>query len=111
MDPWLSQMRKGLVEVAILARLSHGEDYGYGILERLGMLEGLSFSDSTVYPALSRLHKEGYLSTTRRPSPDGPPRKYYAITDSGRARLATLLLHWRTLHLNLERLVTLGPSS
>ena len=58
MSPWETQLRKGLVELAVLATMVGGEAYGYGIVERLRGLEGLEFTESTVYPVLARLARE-----------------------------------------------------
>jgi len=55
MSHWETQVRKGLVELAVLATIARGETYGYRIVEQLQKLEGLQFTESTVYPVLTRL--------------------------------------------------------
>ena len=55
MSPWETQLRKGIVELAVLATIAEGEAYGYGIVERLQGISGLEFTESTVYPVLARL--------------------------------------------------------
>ena len=55
MSQWETQLRKGLVELAVLATIARGETYGYRIVEQLQKLEGLQFTESTVYPVLMRL--------------------------------------------------------
>lgn len=55
MTHWETQLRKGLVELAVLATIGRGETYGYQIVEQLQKLEGLQFTESTVYPVLTRL--------------------------------------------------------
>ncbi len=55
MNPWETQLRKGLVELAVLATIARQETYGYRIVEELGKLEGLAFTESTIYPVLTRL--------------------------------------------------------
>jgi hypothetical protein len=58
---WETQLRRGMVDLAVLAALGEREDYGDGIVERLGKFEGLAFTESTVYPVLTRLEREGWL--------------------------------------------------
>jgi hypothetical protein len=53
MNPWETQLRKGVVELAVLASIARRESYGYQIVEQLRGLEGLALTESTVYPALS----------------------------------------------------------
>ena len=55
MNRWETQLRKGVVELAILAAIGRGETYGYRIVEQLKGLEGLELTESTVYPVLTRL--------------------------------------------------------
>ena len=83
MNPWETQFRKGLVELAVLATIARGETYGYRIVEQLGGLEGLELTESTVYPVLTRLARDGFLAIRTEPSPAGPPRRYYRLTTDG----------------------------
>ncbi len=53
MNPWDTQLRKGLVDLAVIATIAQGETYGYRIVEQLGGLKGLEFTESTVYPVLT----------------------------------------------------------
>lgn len=74
----------------VLATLADSESYGYGILKRVrdksrGELE---WSDGMLYPLLHRLHRLGYVTSEWRSPPEGRRRRYYAITDVGRAALA-----------------------
>ena len=105
MNPWETQLRKGLVELAVLASLAGGEAYGYAIVERLRAMEGLRFTESTVYPVLSRLAKEGVLSVRSAASPTGPPRRYYRLTTEGRRRLDAMVESWRTVAGSLSTLI------
>lgn len=99
-------MRKGLVDLSILAALSQGEDYGYGLLQRLAASDTLASTESTVYPALARLAKHGYVQTRRVASAQGPKRKYYRLTPEGRAHLRDMLVYWRALDRDLGALLT-----
>lgn len=102
---WITQMRKGVVELAVLAALSRGEAYGYEIIKRLEPLEGLSLTPSTVYPLLARLTAAGHLVVREVPSPRGPARRYYRLTAEGRQRLGAMLLQFRHLARAIDGLV------
>lgn len=93
-DGRLSQFRKGVVELAILALLHRGEAYGGEIVERLGEYPGLAISAGTVYPLLSRLKKAGLIDSLWRESPVGPPRKYYRLSSVGEAEFDAMALAW-----------------
>jgi DNA-binding PadR family transcriptional regulator len=80
----------------VLAILAEGESYGYAILKRVRALSGgeLEWTDGMLYPLLHRLQRLGYVTTEWRTPPEGRRRKYYAITDEGRAALAAHQLQW-----------------
>jgi PadR family transcriptional regulator PadR len=92
---WAAQMRKGLIELCVMAALKGGEAYGYQILQRLGRAEALTISESAVYPILARLAAEGMVKVRVGPSPSGPPRRYYRLTAQGEARLTEMAEQWR----------------
>ena len=108
MNPWETQLRKGLVELAVLATMVQGEAYGYGIVERLRGLEGLEFTESTVYPVLARLAREGFLEIRTERSPSGPMRRYYRLSASGKRRYEEMTTSWRTVSASLARLIEGG---
>jgi PadR family transcriptional regulator len=80
----------------VLAILGEGESYGYAILKRVRELsEGeLEWTDGMLYPLLHRLRRLGYVTTEWRVPPEGRRRRYYAITDDGRAALADQQKQW-----------------
>ena len=80
----------------VLAILAEAESYGYAILKRVRALSGgeLEWTDGMLYPLLHRLQRLGYVTTEWRTPPEGRQRKYYAITDEGRAALADHQLQW-----------------
>jgi DNA-binding PadR family transcriptional regulator len=80
----------------VLAILGEAESYGYAILKRVRELSGgdLEWTDGMLYPLLHRLDRLGYVTTEWRSSPEGRRRKYYAITDEGRAALADQQRQW-----------------
>src|SRR5262245_51628287 len=105
MSVWVTQLRKGLVELCVLATLRDAEAYGYQIVERLGRLAGLEVTESTVYPLLARLAREERVRVRTVPSPEGPPRRYYRLTDAGRVRLDSMARHWQQLRSSVNLLL------
>lgn len=105
MNAWETQLRKGVVELAVLASIARGESYGYQIVVKLGELEGLALTESTVYPVLTRLARDGVLAVRLEASPSGPTRRYYRLTDEGRAHLARMTASWTTVSGSLNRLI------
>jgi PadR family transcriptional regulator, regulatory protein PadR len=83
----------------VLAILDEGESYGYAILKRVRELSGGEFewTDGMLYPLLHRLRRLGYVTTEWRSPPEGRRRRYYAITDDGRAALAEQQRQWMTV--------------
>lgn len=76
-----TQLMKGILEGCVLAIIEKEETYGYQILSALEQGGFDSLSEGTLYPVLTRLDKNGYISCRRAKSPLGPIRKYYSITE------------------------------
>ncbi len=106
---WTTQMRKGLLELCVLATLKSARMYGYDIVKRLAAVDGLVMGEGTIYPILSRFKKEGLVDTTLAESPEGPARKYYQLTARGRSLLAKMLAAWAEVRDGIEA-VTLAES-
>jgi PadR family transcriptional regulator PadR len=85
-DNWERQVKKGWLELAILASLWGEELYGLDILRRLERDTDLVLAEGTIYPILSRLKAEGLVTTRWVEGEAGHPRKYYALTAPGRRR-------------------------
>ena len=81
-----SQMRKGMLEYCVLLLLSRQASYATDIIAQLKEAE-LIVVEGTLYPLLSRLKKDGLLSYQWQESTQGPPRKYYELTEDGRTAL------------------------
>lgn len=92
---WTTQLRKGMAEFCALACLRDGETYGYALLQRLAAFPAVTISESTLYPVLNRAAAEGWVAVEKRPSPTGPPRRYYSLTPAGEARLSAMAKAWR----------------
>ncbi|MBL7905670.1 MAG: PadR family transcriptional regulator [Bacteroidales bacterium] len=93
----IAQMRKGVLEMCVLAAISGKESYASDILVTLKQSQ-LIVVEGTLYPILTRLKNEGFLSYRWEESTSGPPRKYYAITPAGAAFLSELRLGWEELY-------------
>lgn len=91
-----SQMRKGILEYCILSIINRDEAYASDILETLKDAQ-LVVVEGTVYPLLTRMKNEGLLSYRWQESTEGPPRKYYALTDEGRNLLSQLNEEWQSI--------------
>jgi len=94
LDNWQIQVRKGLLELCVLNALREGKQYGYDIVKQLRALDGLVIGEGTIYPILSRFRKQGLVESTIEESPDGPPRKYYRLTPSGRRAVVQMNDAW-----------------
>ena len=98
-----SQMRKGVLEYCILCILSRKEAYASNILDELKAANMLVV-EGTLYPLLIRQKNQGLLSYRWEESPQGPPRKYYVITDKWRAQLAEMDAAWQEMVESIDTL-------
>ena len=85
-----TQLKKGVLELAILKLISREELYGAALVAKLNAYPHLSAPAGTVYPLLSRLTANGLISNRWEESPKGPPRKYYSLTAKGKQTLTQL---------------------
>lgn len=83
LDNWITQVRKGILDLCILNALKGGERYGYDLVKSLCEIPGMSVTEGTIYPLLSRLRLQGLVRTRLVESPEGPARKYYSLTPQG----------------------------
>lgn len=97
LDNIQSQMRKGVLEYCILAIIAREEIYASDILAKLKEAS-LLVVEGTLYPLLTRLKNAGLLNYRWVESQQGPPRKYYSITDAGKSFLAELNTTWKDLN-------------
>ncbi|MBQ9723555.1 MAG: PadR family transcriptional regulator [Bacteroidales bacterium] len=91
-----TQMRRGVLEYSILLILAAGDEYASSIIQKLKDVN-IIVAEGTTYPLLIRLKKLGLLNYRWEESTQGPPRKYYMITDLGREQLAELDNAWDEL--------------
>ena len=86
-----TQMKRGMVDVCILSLLTRGDSYGYQLIKDIGPI--MTLSESTLYPVLRRLEAGGCLRVYSIEH-NSRLRKYYAITDEGRKRIADFMAEW-----------------
>ncbi len=104
-EKWEVQLRKGCLELAIIAVLWDGRLYGLEILRRLESDSDLVLSEGTVYPLLSRLKTLGLVNSEWVESHAGHPRKYYALTPAGRKRGHEMSSIWTRFSSSMSKLL------
>jgi len=101
-DNKVTQLRKGILELAVLAALYRGSHYGYSLVRGLTGSGSVEIKEGTVYPILARLAREGLVSSAWVESSQGPPRKYYELTAAGRSACESLQAEFRRLVLLVQ---------
>ncbi len=96
-DRRITQLRKGILELAVLGVLNHQRHYAYSLVRVLAESASISLKEGTVYPILARLDRDGLVQSEWVESAQGPPRKYYAITPAGRQLFADLSREFEVL--------------
>ena len=86
------QLKKGVLELCVLALLSRGDGYAYDIASRLS--QAIDMGEGTIYPLMRRMQADRLVETYLVESPAGPPRKYYRLTDAGRASFERQKAAW-----------------
>ncbi len=92
-----TQLMKGILEGCVLSMIAEGETYGYQLLSDMTECGFPELSEGTLYPILTRLEKNGWIRFRRGPSPLGPIRKYYSITDKGLEALEAFVKSYRSI--------------
>ena len=105
MEKWEVQLRKGTLELAILAALQQRTLYGLELLKLLQSLPSTTITEGTLYPLLDRLKRDELVDAQWVQEGDVRPRKYYSLTDTGRHKLADLITLWRQSVLDIEFLL------
>jgi PadR family transcriptional regulator PadR len=118
MENKITQLRKGILELAILGALSKGRHYGYSLVRTIAGQSDIDLTEGTIYPILGRLAKEGLVRSEWVESSQGPPRKYYTLTPKGEEafhvldgefrKLAAIVANSRTSTVSDERDGSLG---
>ena len=101
--PHFTPIRKGLLEYLVLRIVGTQSVYVPDILRRLATTE-FATQEGTLYPLLSKLRRDALVQYEWRESEAGPPRKYYQLTDAGRAQLASLNEYWGRINRTIDDL-------
>jgi len=97
------QLKKGALELCVLALLSQQDSYAYEIASRLS--DAIGMGEGTIYPLMRRLQNDGLVDTYLVESPAGPPRKYYRITETGKATLKAQREEWKSFMTSVEKML------
>jgi PadR family transcriptional regulator PadR len=104
-ERWEAQLRKGCLDLAILAVLWNRRLYGLEILRRLQETSGLELAEGTLYPILMRLKQDALLESAWVEAEAGHPRKYYWLTRAGRERVTVMTQTWDGFADSISRLL------
>ncbi len=104
-EKWEAQLRKGCLELAILASLWEQRLYGLEILRLLEKESDLVLAEGTVYPILGRLKEDGLLQSEWVEADAGHPRKYYWLTSAGKQKVVSMAQFWSSFSGNLNTLL------
>src|SRR6188474_1273620 len=101
-------IKRGALELIVLHLLAPGEAYGYEIVAKLTAETNgtLAITDGTLYPVLYRLERAGFVSVRWETPQRGVPRKYYQLTDTGRAELVRLTREWTSFAGSMSKLLS-----
>jgi len=97
------QFKKGVLELCVLSLLTRRDYYGYELVEYISKY--INISEGTIYPLLSRFRKENYVTTYLKESQEGPPRKYYRITEKGKETYEELLREWEAFTIGVNKII------
>lgn len=86
------QLKKGVLELCVLSLLKRNDKYGYELVAEIS--KNIEISEGTIYPLLRRLKNEGYVETYLEESKEGPPRKYYRLTEKGESTRKVYHKEW-----------------
>jgi PadR family transcriptional regulator PadR len=99
-----AQLRKGALELCVLSIIAEKDAYSSDMIAKLKKAE-LIVVEGTLYPLLTRLKNDGFLTYRWEESTSGPPRKYFQITESGLSYLKTLINDWSGLVSAVDNLI------
>ncbi len=103
------QFKKGVLELCVLSVLAHKDCYGYELVNEIS--KRIDISEGTIYPLLRRLRDEGFVTTYLQESVEGPPRKYYRLTDAGRNNERELREEWMQFAQSVSKLLEVVPGA
>ncbi len=98
-----TQFKKGVLELCVLVLLDRKDCYGYEMVDEIS--RNISISEGTIYPLLKRLKNESLVISYLKESQDGPPRKYYQITQLGKEKKEKLVAEWNEFAMGVNNLL------
>lgn len=98
-----TQLKKGTLELCVLAALSQGDRYGYELVEIIS--RHIDITEGTIYPLLRRCLNDGLFDSYLKESDQGPPRKYYRLTPRGKAVYKDLRNEWESFSASMNHLL------
>jgi PadR family transcriptional regulator PadR len=105
LENWLEQLRRGTLELAVLISLADRSRYGLEIIRHLEEFTDLVLTEGTIYPLLSRLARDGFLTAEWVAGEAPHPRKYYRLTPAGRGRLKNMCREFQVFTTKIDRLI------
>lgn len=108
-EQWIRELKKGSIQLCLLALLSQGRKYGFQIIKELRELSDGFFDlkEGTLYPALHRLEERGYLKS-EWVTEGATPRKYYVLTEKGIDALGEAKEDWKFMINSVQRILELS---
>jgi PadR family transcriptional regulator, regulatory protein PadR len=103
---WPAEWLRGVLELCVLAVVAEGPTYGYAISQALQDAGLGAVKGGTLYPLMARCEQAGFVEIEWRPGESGPGRKYYALSDAGRAHLNSKRTDWLTFTQTTHSLLT-----
>lgn len=100
------QFKKGVLELCVLILISKKDQYGYELAQNIS--SKIEVAEGTLYPLLRRLTKEDYLTTYLAESTEGPPRKYYSLTATGKEYMNMLVDEWQQFSFAVNQFIVEG---
>jgi PadR family transcriptional regulator, regulatory protein PadR len=100
------QFKKGVLELCVLVLIRNKDQYGYELAQQLSNY--VEVAEGALYPLLRRLVKEGYCTTYLQESNEGPPRKYYKLTELGEVYISLMIAEWKQFVSGINQLLEDG---
>jgi len=100
------QFKKGVLELCVLVLIRQKDQYGYELAQQLANY--VEVAEGALYPLLRRLVKEGYCTTYLQESNEGPPRKYYKLTELGEVYTSLMVAEWKQFASGINQLLEDG---
>lgn len=101
-----SQLKRGVLDLCVFALLAKDDCYGYKLVKIIS--DNIAITDGTIYPLLKRLRDDGFVDTYLVESQEGPPRKFYRLTNSGHEQMSYKLQGWKQFYTGINEILRQG---